>query len=491
MARSYIVVVDDDPLVHRFIQQVTGLPVRVFRRGETVLRSGRMLQPAACFVDIFLDGPATGISILSDLRRMWTDVPIIAMTSAHGRDLVRLALAGGADDFIRKPLDSQELLARLHKRTLDHAEKTGAGQLFFADLTLDYVALTVSTPRLKISLDQKQIAILKLLMAAAPHVVPHATFMQGLWGSVKVSKNALERKVSQIRDCLKKISTRVELVSRYGKGYQLLSAGEEASVIPLKQEISTAGGKTQVLIVEDNKISRTVLTALCEDLGCDVQSVESAEEALIAVRKSSFHMIMLDQFLPGMNGTEVAPLLKSILPEATIIGIFGTVTPDQVEIAQQSGITEVAGKPMKMQTCKELLTKYGAAGSRNQDRTLSESPANEQAPPAELISGLDAAVTTELLALGGGEAAFLRDMLTSFLSEFLLHFARGSSINDTEHAVSWAHKLKGLCCNIGALRLGAMFEELEASPKLPFGDGLKAIEEEFHRQKTAIEAYLK
>ncbi len=484
----YITIIDDDPLVHRFIEKATGKISSVFRSGKAVLERASSLKPSACFVDIYLDGELTGVDLISSLRRVWPGIPIIAMTGSKESRLIENTLSSGADDFIRKPLDATEVNARLNRRMTDHAEKERAGRLTFSDLTLDTLTSNLMGKATKSSIDRKLLTIMRLLIEADQKPISHATLMAAVWGHVKVSKNALERKISQLRDLLKNLTPNVDLVSDYGVGYRLrdknISKGRQMVKLVVDRRV-------KVLVIEDNVISRTVIEALFEDLDCDVKAVETAEEACSIALEQTFDLILLDQILPGISGFEAAPILRRQQPNASIVGIFGTVTPSTKDEVISVGMTDVVSKPLNKAICQSLLAQFAGGKSRSAEsgHQLSTVGTAAKSQSATRLEGFDEATINEISSLGSGEESFLTEMLLTFVQEFEKNFHLGKSLADKQQVVSWAHKLKGLCVNIGCVDLGEHFEALELNPHLETFS-MAAVEQIFLRKKATIHSYL-
>ncbi|RYZ71105.1 MAG: response regulator, partial [Proteobacteria bacterium] len=112
----YTITLDDDASISRIIAQVTGIPSHGFATGESLMKKAGSMDPVAVFVDVHLEGNANGLDMIPELRKIYPFVPIIVQTSDPKDDLIGQALAIGANDFIRKPINPIELTGRLHAR---------------------------------------------------------------------------------------------------------------------------------------------------------------------------------------------------------------------------------------------------------------------------------------------------------------------------------------------------------------------------------------
>ena len=124
-----ILVVDDEPQIHRFLTPAltaSGYETVRAERGEEALRLAASRAPDAILLDLGLPD-MDGHEVLAKLRE-FTDVPIIIL-SARDRETDKIAaLDAGADDYVEKPFGLGELLARIrtalrHRLRQDNAEK--------------------------------------------------------------------------------------------------------------------------------------------------------------------------------------------------------------------------------------------------------------------------------------------------------------------------------------------------------------------------------
>ncbi len=114
-------------------------------------------------------------------------------------------------------------------------------------------------------------------------------------------------------------------------------------------------GRQRVLIVDDDESIRSLLHLYFEQEGYDVETVESGELALERFEIGRFQLVMLDYYMPGINGLEVASAMHEQDPSVTIVLITGMAhTLAQVDLAP-TGITRVFSKPFDMCEIAEWL----------------------------------------------------------------------------------------------------------------------------------------
>ena len=168
----------------------------------------------------------SGDIVLSDIRRHST-VPVIILsakeTTQNKIDLLRL----GADDYITKPFDMEEVLARMESN-LRRTQIQNGSQSFFQhkDLILDFEKNTVFLQGKELFLTAKEYAILELLMKYPDKVFSKANLFQSIWGTEYISEdNTLNVHISNLRNKLKNVRPEEDYIDTiWGIGYRLHKA---------------------------------------------------------------------------------------------------------------------------------------------------------------------------------------------------------------------------------------------------------------------------
>lgn len=146
MARERILLVDDDrPLVERIRKQLVreGYEIAVAERGDDALRQVALFEPELVILDITLagterdDGPQDGIDVLRQVREEF-ETPVLMLSATSVGAVKVMALTMGADDYLTKPFDPQEFLARVQVILRRQARKsTSNPELNFKGLRID------------------------------------------------------------------------------------------------------------------------------------------------------------------------------------------------------------------------------------------------------------------------------------------------------------------------------------------------------------------
>jgi DNA-binding response OmpR family regulator len=164
----------------------------------------------------------TGVELVEGLRRRKSSLPVLMLTA---RDLPADRVEGldaGADDYLVKPFDFGELLARL--RALRRRQATGgAGVLELGDVVLDLGSHEVSVAAKPIGITRTEFRILELLMSRAPNVVSRSSIAIHAWQDEAdaVGSNTIDVHVAHLRAKLAASSLRIETVR--GTGYRAVN----------------------------------------------------------------------------------------------------------------------------------------------------------------------------------------------------------------------------------------------------------------------------
>ncbi len=201
-----------------------------FVSGAKLAERAASYQPHAVFVDIHLGTEESGLVCLPHLRSAWPHTPILVMTSDTNSSLIGQALSLGANDFIRKPLDPDELQARLLARVCEMKQREEGGALHLADLACDRATRTIVGPSGRRHLSASEWELLTYLVQNPGMTIAKSLIKGKVWGDIKVSDNSVDRKISTVRRALSEVSQVVRIASSYGQGISLVIADDPAHV---------------------------------------------------------------------------------------------------------------------------------------------------------------------------------------------------------------------------------------------------------------------
>ena len=195
-----MLVVEDDEDIALALQRslrLEGYDVRISRDGEAALDDVRQFLPDLVLLDLGLpkvDGIAVAQQIRSD-----SDIPILMLTARDALESRVEGLDSGADDYLVKPFERQELLARM-RALLRRRPPRGEANLVVGDLTLNPDTHEVRRTDRDIELTQREFELLEFLMRNERIVVSRQRLLDEVWGYDPFSTtNTIEVFVSNLR----------------------------------------------------------------------------------------------------------------------------------------------------------------------------------------------------------------------------------------------------------------------------------------------------
>ncbi len=176
----------------------------------------------AVILDVMLPGK-DGLTICRELRAAGSDVPVLILTA---RDAVEARVSGldaGADDYLTKPFDFRELLARVRALTRRDRRPLSSERLHALHLVIDVPAQRVWTRGREVALTSREYALLEYLARHAGHVVGRADIAEHVWDEhYDVFSNVVDVYVQRLRRKLDSPGEPSLIRTRRGQGYQLI-----------------------------------------------------------------------------------------------------------------------------------------------------------------------------------------------------------------------------------------------------------------------------
>lgn len=221
-----VLIADDDPQLVRALRitlTAHGYEVVAAPDGASAITLAAQENPDIVVLDLGMPR-LNGIEVIEALRG-WTSAPIIVVSGRTGSVDKVEALDAGADDFVTKPFQVDELLARL--RALARRSTTGpsAATVRFGDVQIDLSTRSVTRGGTRIHLTPTEWRMLEFLARNPGALVTRQTLLKEIWASEQVSDSGyLRLYMSQLRKKLEADPSRPRhLLTEQGMGYRLLT----------------------------------------------------------------------------------------------------------------------------------------------------------------------------------------------------------------------------------------------------------------------------
>lgn len=228
-----VLVVEDDPTLADLLSynlERAGYRVLQERTGRSGLETAVNGQSTVDLVlmDLMLPG-LDGMAAGREIRRRRPYLPIIVLTARTERETLLESFAAGADDYVTKPFDVDELLARIEARIRNRREDaqsapaTSPDALEVGGVTLDPNSHVLRTASGRVTLRPKEYGLLTLLASSPGHLFPRREIVERVWHQTYLpGSRSLDVHIRRLRKCLHDLQADVCLETVRGVGYRLL-----------------------------------------------------------------------------------------------------------------------------------------------------------------------------------------------------------------------------------------------------------------------------
>jgi two-component system copper resistance phosphate regulon response regulator CusR len=220
-----ILLVEDEPSAARFIAK--GLreatyAVDVAADGTSAAIQCQQNDYDAVVLDVMLPG-RDGLSVCRELRASGSDVPVLMLTARDAIEARVQGLDAGADDYLTKPFDFRELLARVRALTRRDRRPLAPARIDVGDISIDVPARRVYRRGEEVSLTSREYALLEFLARRAGEVVGRAEIAEHVWDEhYDPFSNVVDVYIQRLRRKLDEPGVPSAIRTRRGQGYQLL-----------------------------------------------------------------------------------------------------------------------------------------------------------------------------------------------------------------------------------------------------------------------------
>lgn len=226
--RPRVLIVDDEPKLVRLAREVlqaTGFDVLTAATGQEAIEAVALEQPDLVLLDIMLPAGMDGYDVAERIRQ-FSGVPIIMLTAKDRQvDLLR-GFDVGADDYITKPFEARELLARIRavlRRAQQSPATSGEAEIICGELHIDLARYHVRIGDRTILLTKTEFNLLRELATHKNQVMEHSRLLAAVWGpAYRDDVDYLRAYIRYLRRKLEPEPSRPRyIITHTGVGYML------------------------------------------------------------------------------------------------------------------------------------------------------------------------------------------------------------------------------------------------------------------------------
>jgi DNA-binding response OmpR family regulator len=223
-----LLLVDDEPDIRRELKETLereGFDVETVSNGKSALELIPRLQPALIILDVVMPD-IDGRETVRRLRKRGDWTPVILLTAVGASGERARSLEEGADDYLNKPFDPVELIARIHAilRRVGRANHAAARELISGDLRLNRQTRQAFYAGRELNLTTRAFGVLEFLMLKPSEIISRERLLNDVWGwAIAVETRAVDVRIAEIRKALDDSADDDKWIETLvGQGYRFL-----------------------------------------------------------------------------------------------------------------------------------------------------------------------------------------------------------------------------------------------------------------------------
>jgi CheY-like chemotaxis protein len=226
-------------------------------------------------------------------------------------------------------------------------------------------------------------------------------------------------------------------------------------------------------------------------LGCVCETANNGQIALTKLQQQRYDLVLMDCEMPEMDGYTATRELRLYekahqLPHTPVLALTAHAFAEHRQACTAAGMDDYLTKPLRIQVLRETLTRWKAHMSETHDLSTSLSthePVEPAATARPASPVLDLAVIKTLQVDMGMDVLPLLQQFVDSVTHHLHQLQAQTNTTDFEYLRRQAHRLKGESFQIGAMRIGELWQRLEAEAKAKRSDELSSV---FTQLTTAL-----
>lgn len=216
-----VLVVEDDRALQKMMSAfltLNGFQAVTADNGEAALEKMESVMPDIVIADVMMP-KMDGWELTSEIRRVWPLMPIILVTAKDTLEDKRTGFASGADDYLTKPVDLDELLLHINA-LLRRSQAMTSHRLTIGSTVLDYDELSVTRGDTVLTLPKKEFYLLFKLLANPRQIFTRRQLMDEIWGmDAQSDERTVDVHIKRVREKCE-IFPDFQIITVRGLGYK-------------------------------------------------------------------------------------------------------------------------------------------------------------------------------------------------------------------------------------------------------------------------------
>lgn len=390
-----ILLVEDDTATAQFLSATLTADqyaVDVATDGQMCLALAKQWEYDLIVLDVMIPH-LDGISVCRQLRAQENQTPVLLLTAKGSNQDIVTGLDAGADDYLTKPFDLSQLLARIRALLRRRGAAPSSLVLTWGDLKLDMVATQVTYQQQVIDLRSREYKLLELFLRHPLRVFSRNAIIDQIWTSDDFpTEGAVTNLIKDLRQRLKRAGVVGELIETvYGLGYRLKTAPEKKPAVELPDRAIEQPAPTQLQGIAAIAQAKEWFQASLEQR---LQRLEEVEQALQRGSLTSLQgeqaKAELHKLIGGLGTFGYAEAVSFVLRLETLLGETSRLTLGQIqEFSQQLAALKQA--IVRPETRAEART--------TEEGVIGAAPAPEVAEPTVVMLSHETTLSQPLLEL--------------------------------------------------------------------------------------------
>ena len=246
-------------------------------------------------------------------------------------------------------------------------------------------------------------------------------------------------------------------------------------------------GRPRILVAEDNPINREVMREILDELEIDSDLVENGQEAIEAIEKGNYPLVLMDCQMPVLDGYEATRQIRRRKDEKAhlpIVAVTAHAVQGEREKALAAGMTDYITKPVTITRLVRMMSKYLETRTVASIRPAQKSfPADSGRDPSSAPGRMSIADVEGPLPLDPGvrRSPTVVKLFRKMVPDQIAGLKEAIESRDTTEVKQAAHKLKGGCLALGARKMGDLCASLE-----PFPDNAQQLLKELLAEHAVV-----